>query len=307
MNGLVALMARRLVGMLPTLVGLVALVFLLIHAVPGDPVDALLSDRASPADRAALAASLGLDKPLLQQFWSYITGLLQGDWGDSIVTGAPVLSTLTERLPATAMLGAGAMGFAVLLGIPAGVGVALLRNRKRLTAEALLIALVATPTFCSGPLLIMLLAVQLNLLPVSGMDGLASLVLPSLTLGLGLAAALARMVQASLSEQLAADYIKTVHAKGGTPARAVLGHALRNAWLPVVVVFCLQLGMVLTGAVLTEAVFGWPGIGNLLVESLHSRDYPLLQACILFIGLIYMLAGLLADVVGYILDPRVRG
>jgi ABC-type dipeptide/oligopeptide/nickel transport system permease component len=303
---LCAMVLRRSMAAIPTLLGVVVLVFLLVHLVPGDPLDALLGERATPTDRAAMAATLGLDKPLFTQFLHYISGLVQGNLGHSLSTGKPVLTLIAERMPATGQLALGAMLVAVGLGVPAGIATALLRGKAHTAADMALIMLVAIPTFCSGPLLIMLLAVQLNLLPVSGADSPASIVLPSLTLGFGLAAALGRMVAHSLAEHLAADYIKTVAAKGGSRLRAVLLHALRNAWLPVVVVFCLQLGMVLTGAVLTEAVFGWPGVGNVLVESLHARDYPVLQGCILLIGLTYMATSLLADVINYVLDPRVR-
>jgi peptide/nickel transport system permease protein len=306
MTTLPRLIALRLLGALPTLLGLVILVFMLIHAVPGDPLDALLGEHASPTDRAALAASLGLNLPLGTQLLNYFSNLMHGNLGVSLVSGAPVLALITERLPATGLLALGSMLLAVGVGVPAGVAVALLRGRVQAWGQGLLVALVAVPSFCLGPLLIMLFAVQLGWLPVSGMAGPSSIILPSLTLGLGLAAALARMVQASLSEQLGAAYLHTLRAKGGSFARGITHHALRNAWLPVVVVFCLQLGMVLTGAVLTEAVFGWPGLGNLLVEALHSRDYAVLQGCLLLIGLVYILANLLADSLTLLLDPRAR-
>jgi peptide/nickel transport system permease protein len=172
--------------------------------------------------------------------------------------------------------------------------------------DGLLLALTAVPSFVIGPLLIVVFAVALGWLPVSGNDSALSLVLPAVTLGIGLAAVLARMTSASLKTEIHRDYIRTVLAKGGGARYALLRHALRNALLPVVQIFFLQLGMVLTGAVLTEAVFGWPGLGNLLVDALHQRDYPVIQGCLLVISLTYMVCVLLADVVSALIDPRVR-
>ncbi len=296
---------RRLVGMIPTLVLVVGLVFLLIHMVPGDPVVALLGDRASPADYEALRSALGLDLPLYQQFMNFAGGLLKGDWGTSMVTQKPVLSMLYERLPATGVLAAGAIGIAVVFGGIVGILGASKVRGVQVVVDYATLAVMATPSFVIGPLLIAGLAVGLGLLPVSGRQGWESAILPSLTLGLGLAAVVARMLAASLNEETHKDYVRTVIAKGGGQGRATW-HAVRNALLPTVQIVFLQLGMVLTGAVLTEAVFGWPGLGNLLVEALHQRDYPVIQGCLLFISLVYMLCVLLADMVSAVIDPRVR-
>ncbi|RYG61454.1 MAG: ABC transporter permease [Alphaproteobacteria bacterium] len=296
---------RRLMGMVPTLVLVIGLVFLLIHMVPGDPVVALLGDRASPADYEALRRALGLDLPLYQQFMNFAGGLLHGDWGTSMVTQKPVLSMLYERLPATGQLTAGAIGIAVVLGAALGVLGSSGRQGAQVGVDYLTLAIMATPSFVIGPLLIAGIAVGLGVLPVSGRHGWESVILPSLTLGLGLAAVVARMLTASLNEETHKDYVRTVIAKGGGKGRA-MWHAVRNALLPTVQIVFLQLGMVLTGAVLTEAVFGWPGLGNLLVEALHQRDYPVIQGCLLFISLVYMVCVLLADVVSAMLDPRVR-
>lgn len=300
-----SMVLRRLMGMVPTLVLVVGLVFLLIHMVPGDPVVALLGDRAAPADYAALRTALGLDLPLYQQFMNFVSGLLVGDWGTSLVTQKPVLSMLGERLGSTGVLAAGAIGIAMVLGGSVGIAGATGARGTRTAIDYATLAIMATPSFVIGPLLIAGIAVGLGWLPVSGRHGWESAILPSLTLGLGLAAVVARMLAASLNEETHKDYVRTVVAKGGTRGRAV-GHAVRNALLPTVQIVFLQLGMVLTGAVLTEAVFGWPGLGNLLVEALHQRDYPVIQGCLLFISLVYMLCVLLADVVSAALDPRVR-
>lgn len=296
---------RRLLGMIPTLILVVGLVFMLIHLVPGDPVVALLGDRASPADYEALREALGLNLPLWQQFLNFVMGLPQGNWGVSLISHKPVLTVMAERLPATGMLAAAAMAVAVILGGALGIAGAVGRRYVRAVIDNVTLAMMATPSFVVGPLLIAGVAVGLGILPVSGMQGWTSVILPAVTLGLGLAAVVARMLAASLDEETHKDYVRTVVAKGGAGSRAVR-HAVRNALLPTVQIVFLQLGMVLTGAVLTEAVFGWPGLGNLLVEALHQRDYPVIQGCLLLISLVYMLCVLLADMVSALLDPRVR-
>lgn len=296
---------QRLAGMLPTLFLVVGLVFMLIHLVPGDPVVALLGDRASPADYMALREALGLNQPLWWQFFSFVGGVFRGDWGVSLISQRPVLAMMWERLPATGLLAAGAMGFALVVGSLGGMAMAFGRQGLRRVVDVVSLAAMASPSFVVGPLLIVGIAVGLGILPVSGMQGVGSMILPSITLGLGLSAVVARMLAESLLEERGRDYVRTVIAKGGDTGR-VRWHVLRNALLPTVQIVFLQLGMVLTGAVLTEAVFGWPGLGNLLVEALHQRDYPVIQGCLLLISLVYMLCVLLADVVSALLDPRVR-
>ncbi len=296
---------HRLAGMIPTLFLVVGLVFMLIHLVPGDPVVALLGDRASPADYMALREALGLNQPLWWQFVSFVGGVFRGDWGVSLISQRPVLGMIWERLPATGMLAAGAMGFALIIGGIGGFAMAFGRKTVRTSVDYISLAAMASPSFVIGPLLIVGVAVGLGALPVSGMQGLASMILPSVTLGFGLAAVVTRMLAESLIEERHKDYVRTVVAKGGEVGR-VRWHVVRNALLPTVQIVFLQLGMVLTGAVLTEAVFGWPGLGNLLVEALHQRDYPVIQGCLLLISLVYMVCVLLADVVSAVLDPRVR-
>ena len=296
---------HRLAGMVPTLFLVVGMVFMLIHLVPGDPVVALLGDRASPADYMALREALGLNQPLWWQFMSFVSGVFRGDWGTSLISQRPVLGMIWERLPATGVLAAGAMGFALVVGGAAGCVMAFGRKSVRTAVDCVSLAAMASPSFVVGPLLIVTVAVGFGVLPVSGMQGVASMVLPSVTLGLGLATVVARMLAESLREERHKDYVRTVVAKGGDVGR-VRWHVVRNALLPTVQIVFLQLGMVLTGAVLTEAVFGWPGLGNLLVEALHQRDYPVIQGCLLFISLVYMVCVLLADMVSALLDPRVR-
>jgi peptide/nickel transport system permease protein len=306
MPPLVARIASRLL----TLLLVMTLIFSLIHLVPGDPVEALLGEQSTHADREALRAALGLDRPLPVQFGHYLEGVVTGHWGTSMVRHEPVLSLIAARAPATVLLAVASMLVALALGIAAGTATARANRRTRATADMALLALLATPTFCLGPLLILIFAVKFGWLPVSGWQGgwagALSLILPALTLGLGLGAHLARLVAASLHHELTADYVRTARAKGADEHRTLAHHALRNALVPVVIVFCLQLGMVLTGTVLTEAVFGWPGLGSLLVEALHGRDYPLIQGLLLLISLTYMAAVVAGDALAALLDPRLR-
>ncbi|MCP5404686.1 MAG: ABC transporter permease [Pseudomonadaceae bacterium] len=308
-------MFARIASRLLTLLLVMGVIFLLIHLVPGDPVEALLGEQASMADREALRRSLRLDLPLGQQFADFLGGVVTGDWGTSMVRSQPVLGLMAERAPATVVLALAAMAVAVAVGGVAGTWVAVLASGIRRKAhdarlavwlDRLLLALLATPTFCLGPLLMLVFAIWLGWLPVSGFGGVASLILPALTLGVGMGAHLARLLSASLQEELAADYLRTARAKGASGSRRLWHHALRNALVPVVIIFCLQLGMVLTGTVLTEAVFGWPGLGSLLVEALHGRDYPLVQGLLLLISLTYMAAVMLGDWLAGRLDPRLR-
>lgn len=299
---MLAHMASRML----TLLLVMALIFSLIHLVPGDPVEALLGEQATSVDREALREALGLNLPLWQQFATQMTGFFKGDWGTSIVRHQPVLEIMLARAPATIWLALAAMAVALAIGVLAGVAVATAQARKARAFDMLLLALLATPTFCLGPLLILVFAVKAGWLPVSGWGSAESLILPAVTLGLGLGAHLARLVAASLKEQLNADYARTARAKGADERRILIHHTLRNALVPVVIIFCLQLGMVLTGTVLTEAVFGWPGLGSLLIEALHGRDYPLVQGLLLLISLVYMAALVLGDTAAAILDPRLR-
>lgn len=297
---------RRLAGLLPTMLAVVTVVFLLIHAVPGDPVAAILGDRAAPDDVAAMRAALGLDRPLPEQFVHYLRGVAAGDWGYSLVSGRPVLELIGERMPATGLLAAAALAVALAVGMLAGPWLARRRGVAREVADGAVLALVAVPSFVIGPLLMLVFAVGLGWLPVSGADSLWGLVLPAVTLGLGMGAVLARLLASSLGEVAGRPFVVTAVAKGAARGRVFWRHLWRNALIPAVQIFFLQMGMVLTGAVLTEAVFGWPGVGNLLVEALQGRDYPLLQGCLLMIALVYGVMTLLADVVSAVLDPRVR-
>jgi peptide/nickel transport system permease protein len=301
------LLISRLASAAVVIFGVLCLVFFLIHLVPGDPVEVMLGESAQLADREALRQSLGLDKPLLTQFTQYLGNIVQFDLGVSLHSQRPIFDILLERLPATLELTLSALLVAVLIAFPLGV-LAAVRKDSGWDHGAMAVSLlgVSIPNFLMGPLLILVFAVWLGWFPVSGRSGLASLVLPAITLGTAMAAILSRMVRATLLEVLGEDYIRTARAKGLGPGAVIWRHALRNALLPVITLLGLQLGALLAGAVITEAVFSWPGIGQLIIEAIQRRDYPVVQACVLLISLSYVLVNTLTDLAYGWFDPRVR-
>ena len=287
--------------------GVCTLVFLLIHLVPGDPVEAMLGENAQVADREALRQALGLDRPLGEQYLDYLQRLARLDLGLSFQERRPVAAILGERLPATLELTLAALALALTLALPLGVLAARHRGSPLDTgAMGLSLVGVSIPNFWLGPLLILVFSLWLGWTPVSGREGPASLILPALTLGTGMAAILARMVRGSILEVLGEDYVRTARAKGLSERRVLWGHALRNAWLPILTLIGLQLGGLLGGAVITETVFAWPGVGSLLVEAIQSRDYPVVQACVLLVSLSYVLVNTLTDLVYGWVDPRIH-
>lgn len=297
----------RLFSATLVVLGVVCIVFLLLHIVPGDPVEMMLGESARPADREALRTALGLDRPVLVQLGHYLGGLLQFDLGSSLHSRQPIAGLLAERLPATLELAAVALLFALIIALPLGIMAATHKDRGWDTgAMSFSLLGVSIPNFWMGPMLILVFSLWLGWTPVSGREGVASLVLPAITLGTALAAILARMVRSSLLEVLSEDYIRTARAKGLSERAVVWRHALGNAWLPVVTLLGLQLGALLGGAVITETVFSWPGIGSLLVESIQKRDYPVVQGCVLLISLAYVLVNMLTDLVYGWIDPRIR-
>lgn len=301
------MLLKRLLAVVPVVFGVLLLTFLLVHLVPGDPVEVMLGESASTADRTQLRAELGLDQPLPVQFAHYLGRLAQGDLGRSIHTRTPIVELLAVRLPATMRLALLALAIALLVSLPLGVAAALYHQRwPDMLASISALTLSAMPHFWLGPLLMLLFALWLPWLPVSGMESAASIVLPALTLACGLTAILTRMTRASLLEVLNEDFVRTARAKGLPERTVILRHALRAALLPVVTVVGLQLGSLLAGAVITETVFGWEGVGRLLVESIEKRDYPVTQACVLVIALSYVLVNLVTDLAYVRLDPRVR-
>lgn len=299
--------ARRLVLTVPVLFGVATLVFSLIHLVPGDPAQAMLGDGASPEDIAQLRTRLGLDRPLLEQYGVYLKGLARGDLGTSLRTQRPVTRQIAERLPATAELASAAMLVAVALALPLGLVAAVWRGTwVDQGAMGLALVGISVPGFWLGPLLALVFAVELGWLPVSGRGTLAHLVLPAITLGAALAAILARMTRASVLEELREQYVVAARARGASRVRAVVVHALRNSLIPVVTILGLQLGAVLTGSIITETIFSWPGVGRLLIQSINFRDYPMVQGCILLIAVTYVTMNLVTDLVYGWLDPRIR-
>ena len=307
-NGRVArFLARRLVLTIPVLLGVTTLVFSLIHLIPGDPAQAILGPAASQADVDELRHRLGLDRPLVEQYLVFLRGAIRGDLGVSLRTGQPVTSQILARVPATAELAAGAMIVAVAFSVPLGVAAAV-RRGTAVDHITMTIALagVSVPNFWLGPLLAIVFSIQLGWLPVSGRGTLANLVLPAVSLGAALAAILARMTRATLLEELREPYVVAARARGTSRLRAVMRHAFRNSLIPVVTLIGLQFGAVLTGAVITETIFAWPGIGRLLIQSIGFRDYPLVQGCILLIAVTYVAVNLLTDLVYGVLDPRIR-
>ena len=298
---------RRVVLTLPVLLGVATLVFLLIHLVPGDPAEAMLGETAPPADLADLRAKLGLDAPLASQYRDYLVGLVRGDLGTSFRYNTPVRQEIAQRLGRTAQLALAAMLVAIVIAIPLGIAGAIFRGGW-IDQMAMGISLIgiSMPNFWLGPLLAIVFAVTLGWLPVSGTGTWQHLVLPAVTLGAALAAILARMTRASLIDELRELYVLAARARGLSRLRAVIAHALRNSLIPVVTIIGLQLGAVLTGTIITETIFAWPGVGRLLIQAINFRDYPLVQGCILFIAVTYVAMNLLVDLAYAWLDPRIR-
>jgi peptide/nickel transport system permease protein len=298
---------RRLAQTLPIALLVATLVFSLIHMIPGDPVEMMLGEGAQRSEVETLRHELGLDRPLIQQYGSFLGGLLKGDLGRSLHFGEPVGRILARHYPATLELAFASMLVALAIALPLGILAAFHRDGPIDHASRFFSLLgVSIPNFWLGPMLILVFSIQLNLFPVSGRSGLASLVLPSITLGTALAGLLTRMIRSSLAEELHKPYLATAQAKGLSRRLAVVRHALKNASIPVVTIVGLQFGALLTGAIITETIFAWPGLGRLIIQSIRLRDYPLVQGGILAIALTYLLLNLLTDVVYAYLDPRIR-
>ncbi len=302
-----AYVVQRLLLVLPTVLGTVTVVFLLIHLLPGDPVDVMLGETALAADKVRLRHQLGLDQPLPGQYVRFLGRLLRADLGRSLHSGRPVRRLIATRFPATLELAGAALCVALLIAMPLGI-LSAVRPQSIFAAGSRFVAVFGTavPNFWLGPMFILLFAVELEWMPVSGRGGLAHLLLPSLTLGLGMAAILIRMLRATLLQQLGEDYVRTARAKGAGERRIVVKHALRNAALPVVTVLGLQAGSLLAGTIVTETVFAWPGVGRLTLMAIQTRDYPLVQGCILVIALSYVLINLGTDLLYGCVDPRLR-
>lgn len=297
---------QRLLLLLPTLLGALTLVFCLIHLIPGDPVEVMLGETASAADKEELRRALGLDQSLFVQYASFLGGLARGNIGRSLYEQGSVAELITERMPATLELALCAMVFAILISVPLAI-LAALNKRSWIDRLALLFSLLglSMPNFCIGPLLMIVLSIHLGWLPVSGHGGFSHLVLPALTLGLGMAAILTRLLRATLLQVAGKEYLQAARAKGLSESRVWLKHAMRNALLPVITIMSLQLGGLLAGSIITETIFSWPGIGRLTVQAIQTRDYPLVQGCVLTLGISYMLVNFLTDICYRLVDPRI--
>jgi peptide/nickel transport system permease protein len=303
-------MRRLLDSLFDTLIvlfGVTTLVFLLLSLVPGDPVDVVLGESAQAADREAMRAAMGLDRPLIDRWAAFYVDLARGDLGDSLVRRQPVSKLIAERLPATVVLTAAAFLLVLLIALPLGTLAARYRDRwpDRLAQSFALIGL-SIPNFWLGPLLVLLFSVGLGWTPVSGMQEPASLLLPAITLGLSMAAITTRMVRGSLLEVESQPFMHTARCKGLSERTVMLRHALPNALPPVIIVLGLQLGGLLAGAVITEVVFAWPGIGTLLIDAIRQRDFPVVQGVVLLIAVTYVLTNRVADQVAAWVDPRIR-
>jgi peptide/nickel transport system permease protein len=297
---------QRSLLLLPTLFGALTLVFFLIHLVPGDPVEVMLGETASAADKEELRRSLALDQPLMVQYHSFLTGLLQGNLGSSLYEQSSVTALIRTRLPATIELTLCAMAIAVAISFPLAILAAINRG-SGIDRGALLFSLLglSLPNFWLGPLLMIIFSIELGWTPVSGRGGLDHLVLPSLTLGMGMAAILTRILRGSLLQVINEDYVRSARAKGLSEKEVWLKHTLRNALLSVITIMSLQFGSLLAGSIITETVFSWPGIGRLTVQAIQTRDYPLVQGCVLVIAISYLLVNLLTDIFYHFVDPRI--
>ena len=298
---------KRILSSIPVIFGVVTLVFLLIHIIPGDPVDMLLGDSAQAVDRDAMRNALGLNQPLWGQYINFWKNIFVGGWGQSIAHSQTVLSLLLERFPASLLLSVCALIVGILISFPLGIFAAR-KSGTLVDTQIMLFALLgmSVPLFVMAPIAILVLSIYLGWLPVSGMGTLSHLVLPSLCLGVGLSGILTRMIRASMLDVLGEDYIRTAASKGLSDFYVHFKHALRNALIPVVTILGIMLGNLLAGAVITETIFDWPGIGKLFFSSFQSRDYPLVQGVVLWTSMSYVFINFAVDVLYSLIDPRIR-
>jgi peptide/nickel transport system permease protein len=297
---------QRLLLLLPTLLGALTLVFFLIHLIPGDPVEVMLGETASAADKEELRRTLGLDRPLITQYGGFLSSFAQGDLGRSLYENQSVGDLIFARLPATVELTLCAMSVAILIAFPLAI-LAAVNKDSWLDRTALLFSLLglSVPNFWLGPVLMIVFSIQLGWLPVTGRDHLTHLVLPSITLGMAMAAILTRILRSSLLRTINEDYIQAARAKGLSERRLWLKHILRNALISVITIMGLQFGGLLAGSIITETIFAWPGIGRLTIQAIQTRDYPLVQGCVLVIATAYVLVNFITDLFYSLVDPRI--
>jgi peptide/nickel transport system permease protein/oligopeptide transport system permease protein len=298
---------KRLLSMIPVLIGISILLFFMLRMLPGDPAQVLAGQMASPEEIETIRKQLGLDRPVYEQYLSYLGRLVRLDLGRSARTQNPVIEEIWARLPNTALLAVVAIGLACLFGIPAGV-ISAVRPYTWVDYAVTMGALfgISMPVFWLGLMLVVVFAVVLRWLPAGGTGSWQHVVLPSVTLASFVVAFIARMTRSTMLETLSLDYISTARSKGLKEEVVVIKHALKNALIPIVTVVGLQFGLLLGGAVLTETVFAWPGIGRLIVDSILARDYPVIQGTILIFGLLYILVNLAVDILYVVIDPRIR-
>ena len=326
---------KRVLGVIPVLLCVSLLVFGFLRAIPGDPALVMLGERATKENINRVREQLGLNKPLYQQYLIFLGNALRGDLGTSIIRQEPVAQQIVHRFPATLELALAAMTIALIVGIPAGI-ISAVRRGSWFDTSSMLVALtgVSMPIFWLGLMLIFLFSVTLHLLPTGGRlpagsdyvpitnlvlfdsllrgdlptfyQGLRHLALPAIALATIPMAIIARMTRSSMLEMLNQDYVRTAHAKGLKHSTVVIRHTLRNAWLPIITVVGLQVGRLLAGAILTETVFSWPGIGRWLVDAIYARDYPIVQGVTLFLAILFVTVNLLIDVLYAVVDPRIR-
>lgn len=298
---------KRTMLIIPVMFTVMTLVFFLIRLTPGDPVDFILGENALPTAREQLIKDFGFDQPILTQYKNYIFSVLAGNLGRSYFSETPINDKLKTRYINTMKLAGTSLFFALIFSFPLGIGAAL-KKATSLDRGALILSLVgiSVPSFYLGPLLALLLSIKLDLFPLSGSELPGSIFLPSLTLGLAMAALLTRIVRSSLLEVLPMDYVRTAKAKGLSPTKVILKHAFRTALIPVIAILGLQFGTLLAGAVITEKVFSWPGIGTLMLDAIMRKDYSLVQSCVLLISLTYVVINLLTDLTYNLVDPRLR-
>lgn len=291
----------------PVVFGVLTLVFLLIHLIPGDPVDLMLGENALAIDKEKLRESLRLNETLAVQYMLFIKGVIKGDLGESLHNKEPVIHMILKRYPETIKLTIAAMTLALLISLPIGIYSAV-KQYSFMDNCSMFFALlgVSMPNFWLGPLLMILFCVNLGWFPISGDEGLRSIVLPAVTLGTAMSAILSRMVRSSMLEVINEEYIVTARAKGLSELRVIFRHALKNALVPIITVIGLQFGALLAGAIITETIFSWPGIGRLLIQAINTRDYPLVQGCVLAISISYVLINIITDIAYSYIDPRIK-
>ena len=304
---MISYFVRRLIALLPVALCVATLTFALIHLVPGDPVVAMLGPTAGPADIAGMRHELGLDRPIIAQYSGFLWGLAHGDLGESISMKEPVARLIAERYPATLELAGSGILVALMLAFPLGIiAGANPGGAADMGAMGFAILGISVPHLYLGPLMMIVFSLDLGWFPLTGRGGLAHLVLPAVTLGTALAAILARMLRQSLVQVHQADYIRTARGKGLSAFAALMRHGLRNALTPVITLVGLEAGALLTGAIVTEMIFSWPGMGRLLITAISARDYPLVEGCVLTFALSYVVVNMVTDLVYGLADPRIR-